>query len=970
MIRTETPGRAATLYEYDDLGNVTRTGLDVDGDGDLTLASMDRTSATKTHYRNLSGDWWLESSRSLFAHDNNAQETVISIQRRRLTGWKDHVIAERVAIDIHGNAMRSIVKLDRFKRTRIHTVHTPDSTIPSRSIFVNGRLAATTSKTGITMKYGYDALGRRVAMEDPRKGISTLHYDQTGRLDYVQDAAGNRARFEYDEATGRKIAEYNAVNKATRYEFNDRGQLIRTWGDVPYPVEYGYNEFGQMQVMRTFRGGSGWNGSVWPNHTGTGDQTLWHYQPSTGLLLAKEDAKSHRTRYAYGANGVLTTRTWARLKDGKPLQTSYQYDPATGDLTRIDYSDDTPDIALAYDRLGRKVRVSDAAGVHSFTYNDKLQLESEGLVGQQIYQLTRKYDELGRTRGFSLNDDYAVAYGYDGKGRFDRVDWQIGDQVGDAAYRYLDRSDRLAGMESTSGLAVRYAYEPHRDVKTAVVNTFKDRLISRYEYQYDRLARRINVTQSGEAFDKDGFWLYGYNDRHEITTASRFVGSDLKDQTRPMPDLERIYRYDPIGNRVDAYEGAKIIEYQTNELNQYERISGRKQQDQGLIYDEDGNLIEDDRFYYRWNGENRLVEVTPRNEGSKFVKIEFVYDYMGRRFCKKIYKTDDGKRKHADERFFIYNGWNMVKERQKGKKHDEDEFYVWGLDLSQSLNGAGGAGGLLATIKNALTSRYACDASGNVKQIIKVDSKSFLIGIDYDPFGETVGRTESVEDAFRYSSKYYDDEVDLYYFGGRYYTQQDGRWIKKDPIAENGGLNLFGYAYNSPGNFIDKNGFQAQSTNKVVDGYDDYTIDMGFVDALRIIYGLPFNVASGDLFHNQVEENYNDTQCEFLITITGIFTSMKGNEHFLNRIRRLPQYRSIQNATYVFNPSGLKILDTLQILGHEMGAIDVIAIEAAKKISNAAIKAQENKCGPCFTIEVVAHSQGTMVFKEAWNLLP
>ncbi|MGD9331201.1 MAG: hypothetical protein PVJ53_07805, partial [Desulfobacterales bacterium] len=481
LIRTETPARSATLYEYDALGNGTLSGLDVDGDGKLTTAAMDRITATRTSYRNIGGDWWQENVKSLFAHGNSDKETVVSIQRQRLTGWQDRIISEAVSIDIHGNETRSEVTLDRFNHTRTQTLFMLDSEIPARSVHVDGRLAATTSKTGITMKYGYDTLGRRIAVEDPRKGISTLHYDPNGRLAYVQDTAGNRVRYAYDQDTGRKIAEFNAHNKATRYAYNARGQLIRTWGDVPYPVEYGYDAWGQMVLMRTFRGGVGWNGDRWPTETGRADPTHWHYQASTGLLLAKEDARGRRTQYAYGANGALSIRTWARLEDGKPLQTRYRYDASTGDLTEIDYSDETPDVAFTYDRLGRKVRVSDAAGVHSFAYNEKLQLVSEGLMGEHVYRIERRYDGLGRAIGLSLDDGYEIAYGYDGKGRFARADWRIGVQTGDVAYRYVNQSDRLAGMESTSGLSVRYDYEPHRDVKTAVTNTFQERLISRYE---------------------------------------------------------------------------------------------------------------------------------------------------------------------------------------------------------------------------------------------------------------------------------------------------------------------------------------------------------------------------------------------------------------------------------------------------------------------------------------------------------
>ena len=613
LVRKETPGRAATLYEYDVLGHPTMTGLDVDGDGRLTPASMDRIALSKVAFKEIDDAWWQESQRSIFATDNSPEETIISIQRQRLTGWQDRIISEKIAIDIYGNETRAVETLDRFNHTRTQTTHTPDSNTPLQAVYVDGRLAATTSKTGITRRYGYDALGRRIAVEDPRKGIATINFDQSGRLEAVQDPAGNRARFEYDPESGRKIAEINALNKATRYAYNLRGQLIRTWGDVPYPVEYAYDAFGQMMVMRTFRSGHDWSGDTWPADTGPGDQTIWHYQPATGLLLAKEDAKGHRTSYTYGPAGALKTRNWARLKNGKPLRTTYQYEKMTSDLKKIDYSDDTPDIAIAYDRLGRMVRVSDAAGVHSFSYDSKLRLASEGLTGHQIYQIDRKYDNLGRATGFILDDGYEVSYEFDNTGRFKKVGWQIGNQPGDVEYSYMAQSDRLSGMASTSGLTVRYDYEPHRDVKTAVVNSFKDRLISKYEYQYDRLGRRINVKNSGEAFEKDGFWLYGYNDRNEIATASRFVGDDLKDQTQPIPDLERVYRFDPIGNRIDAVEGKDEIQYQTNSLNQYERIKGPSQKEEALSYDEDGNLIEDSRFRYSWNAENRLVAVEPKS---------------------------------------------------------------------------------------------------------------------------------------------------------------------------------------------------------------------------------------------------------------------------------------------------------------------------------------------------------------------
>jgi len=405
-------------------------------------------------------------------------------------------------------------------------------------------------------------------------------------------------------------------------------------------------------------------------------------------------------------------------------------------------------------------------------------------------------------------------------------------------------------------------------------------------------------------------------------------------------------------------------------LNQYEQISGQKQSAEALTYDADGNLVEDGRFYYSWNGENRLVRITPKGNHTEFEQLEFAYDYLGRRFRKRVIKNDKDRGKRANEYYFLYDGWNVIKEGKNRHGTDADRFYVWGLDISQSRGGAGGAGGLLAAVEQFGDCRYVYDGIGNIGQMVKDEDGRLAAHYDDNAFGAQVAKAGIEDHGFWFSTKRYDSQTGLYYYGGRYYSPQNGKWINKDPIAEYGGHNLYAFVKNAPTNYIDKDGLQEFSTNAVANRNDGYSIETSFFDALRIIYGLPFDIASGDIFRRQIDDNYNDTQCDFLITITGIFSFKTKNEIFNTSISGLSQYRSIQNPTYVFNPSGLKILDLIQIAGHETGAIDVIAIAAARKMSNAAIKAQDNNCSTCFTINVVAHSQGTMVFKTALNLLP
>ena len=53
------------------------------------------------------------------------------------------------------------------------------------------------------------------------------------------------------------------------------------------------------------------------------------------------------------------------------------------------------------------------------------------------------------------------------------------------------------------------------------------------------------------------------------------------------------------------------------------------------------------------------------------------------------------------------------------------------------------------------------------------------------------------------STKYFDDELQTYYYGYRYYSPELGRWTRRDPIGEEGGLNLYQSVANNLPNGID-----------------------------------------------------------------------------------------------------------------------------------------------------------------------
>lgn len=72
-------------------------------------------------------------------------------------------------------------------------------------------------------------------------------------------------------------------------------------------------------------------------------------------------------------------------------------------------------------------------------------------------------------------------------------------------------------------------------------------------------------------------------------------------------------------------------------------------------------------------------------------------------------------------------------------------------------------------------------------------------------FGKTtvISGNAAVENPMRFSTKYYDDETKLYYYGYRYYAPGLGRWICRDLIEEQGGINVLVCSNNDLANKID-----------------------------------------------------------------------------------------------------------------------------------------------------------------------
>jgi RHS repeat-associated protein len=74
---------------------------------------------------------------------------------------------------------------------------------------------------------------------------------------------------------------------------------------------------------------------------------------------------------------------------------------------------------------------------------------------------------------------------------------------------------------------------------------------------------------------------------------------------------------------------------------------------------------------------------------------------------------------------------------------------------------------------------------------------------DYDPYGRSITVLGTTLTDFNFTGLYRHSKSNLDLAVYRAYDPDLGRWLNRDPIAETGGLNLYGYVENNPVRHVD-----------------------------------------------------------------------------------------------------------------------------------------------------------------------
>jgi RHS repeat-associated protein len=205
-------------------------------------------------------------------------------------------------------------------------------------------------------------------------------------------------------------------------------------------------------------------------------------------------------------------------------------------------------------------------------------------------------------------------------------------------------------------------------------------------------------------------------------------------------------------------------------------------------YDGNGNLTSDSLRSFAYDDENQLIQVWVTTNWLS----QFSYDGKMRRRIRQEYTWQSGAWVQTNAVYYVYDGNVVIQERSANNLPTTT--YTRGKDLSGSLEGAGGIGGLLSmTLNTALGASssnsyyYHADGNGNVTMLIN-SAQAIVAKYLYDAFGNILSKSGFLADVNlnRFSSKEFDPNPGIYYYLYRYYDPILQRWPNRDPMGEVG----------------------------------------------------------------------------------------------------------------------------------------------------------------------------------------
>ncbi len=678
--------------------------------------------------------------------------------------------------------------------------------------------------------YTYDALGNVLTQTDPQGGTYTYTYDGKGNVLSVTDPIGNVQTFTWNEKN-KLLTQTNAAGETTTYDYDAKGNLTSVFQPNGNVLQYFYDRLDRVEQLSdnmgiiakyTYDG----NGNQLTVTDGldrtmtytydalnrrttealpTGATTTYAYDGNSNLLtvtdakgnattytysslnqqLTHTDALNAKTQFEYDANGNLTKAT-----DAKGNATTYAYD-ALNQNTAITFANGLS-LQYTYDELGRVVASKDRAGREfKYAYNVLGNLLTKTYPDGTTDRYT--YDGISRMLS-AVNKDATVNFTYDNAGRL--LSETLNGKV--TSYSY----DVAAGKRTLtypSGMKV----EEHlnaRDLITSILQNGEEVVTMAYNAAGQKTTQGYaNGITTTYGYNENG-WLSSITADHDImslemdydaignmierkdmldNTRTESYGYDLISQLTSFKrgtTVDKSYQFDLLGNRVKVLENGIVTNYTSNNVNAYTAITG------GLSftpqYDDNGNMLNDDKHTYAYDFNNKLVSVD-QTVGT------YKYDALGRRIAK-------------NNTLFYYMGEQVIE-----SKSESYTSYLYGDEIDGVLQMKTDNAVYYYHVNHLGTTLAISDNYGIIKERVDYDAYGLPIFIDDD---SNVYNQSVIGNVLLYTGREYDYETNTYYYRARNLAPMLGRFVQKDPLRYIDGMNDYLYTQNMPIIYNDPSG--------------------------------------------------------------------------------------------------------------------------------------------------------------------
>ncbi len=305
-----------------------------------------------------------------------------------------------------------------------------------------GRIKTLTT-AGDTTIYTWDSVGLLTDIELPNGETMHYEYDDARRLEWVEDALGNRITYTPDDAGNPTEVRVKNPSDTVKYthdnQFDELSRLIHDFGSMGQTSDYEYDKNSNLE-----------------RHKKAGRSSIWYAHDALNRL-------EKITYYLNDASPIeinIASTTLDQLDsvtDQRNNVTDYSTN-ALGDVTTID-SPDSGITEYTPDKAGNITNITDARNIAIIIDYDALNRVKTVTYPDPAYNVTNTYDHaasngIGRLRSMA-DPAGTTTYSYDEHGSVSQKDWQSGGVTAGIGYEY-DDSGNIEKITYPSGRYVTY----------------------------------------------------------------------------------------------------------------------------------------------------------------------------------------------------------------------------------------------------------------------------------------------------------------------------------------------------------------------------------------------------------------------------------------------------------------------------------------------------------------------------------